>query len=206
MSAAADTPTNSISARAPRGVFVTIQPRIEADGSIVLSDRGWRYARRAAMPIFSALIALVFFIVSPPTRFPHLDLYIAPVFVFMLVYALIQWRASDVVTLDALSGNIRWTARRGIYTRYEAEHPMKDVAIVSCRVQWDQGTSTRRDKWGAPIELGLADTSGVAIVAGRKAMLLKGSHDANEIHAYLDTLPEPLKRLERAEPWLIAIE
>ncbi|MBX3315427.1 MAG: hypothetical protein KF902_01035 [Phycisphaeraceae bacterium] len=199
-------PTQSNAARAPRGVFVTIQPRIEADGSIVLSDRGWRYAARAAMPIFITLIALIFFIASPPTRFPHMDLYIAPVLVIMLVHALIEWRASDVVTLDALSGNIKWIARRGIYTCYYAEHQLKDVAVVSCRVQWDQGKSTRRDKWGQRVELGLADTSGVAIVAGRKAMLLKGSHDANEIHAYIDSLPEPLKRLERAEPWLIAIE
>lgn len=205
MPAHADTPTKSTSARAPRGVFVTIKPRIEGDGSIVLSDRGWRYARRAAMPIFSALIALVFFIVSPPAKFPaHMDLYIAGALVVMLVYAWIMRRASDEVTVDALSGTVKWTAHRGIYTRYYAEHPPKDVAVVSCRVQWDRGES--RNKWGQPIELGLADTSGVAIVAGRKAMLLKGSHDASEIHAYLDALPEPLKRLERAEPWLIAIE
>lgn len=205
MYASLDNPTKSNAARAPRGVFVTIQPRIEPDGSIILSDRGWRYARRAAMPILSALIALVFFIVSPPAKFPaHMDLYIAGALVVMLVYAWIMRRASDEVTLDALSGTVKWIAHRGIYTRYEAEHPLQDVAVVSCRVQWDQGT--RRNRWGQHIELGLADTSGVAIVAGDKAMLLKGSHDANEIHVYLDTLPEPLKRLERAEPWLIAIE
>lgn len=204
MSASLDNPTRSNAARAPRGVFVTIRPRIEADGSIVLSDRGWRYARRAAMPIFGALIALVLFIFSPPSKFPaHMDLYIAGVLVVMLVYALIQWRASDMVTLDALSATVKWVRRRGIHAQY-AEHPMKEVAVVSCRVQWDQGT--RRDKWRQPIDLGLADTSGVAVVAGDKAMLLKGSHDANEIHAYLETLPEPLRQLERFEPWLIAIE
>ncbi|QYK48026.1 MAG: hypothetical protein KF838_14700 [Phycisphaeraceae bacterium] len=204
MSLSTISPTKSNAARAPRGVIVTIRPRIQADDSIVLSDRGWRYARRASMPILSALIALVLFIVSPPSKLPaHMDLYIAGALVVMLVYALIQWRASDMVTLDALSGTVKWVRRRGIHARY-AEYPMNDVAVVSCRVQWDQGT--RRDKWRQPIDLGLADISGVAIVAGDNAMLLKGSHDANEIHAYLDSLPEPLKSLERAEPWLIAIE
>ncbi len=206
MRAHADTPTKSTSARAPRGVFVTIKPRIEDDGSIVLSDRGWRYAVRSAQTTLAAIAASILVIFVPQAKAPAYLEFVAPGFaVVMLAHTLHVLWMSDRVTLDALSGTVKWIRRRGLHARY-TEYPTKDVAIVSCRVQWDQGTSTRRDKWGQPIELGLADTSGVAIVAGRKAMLLKGSHDANEIHAYLDALPEPLKRLERAEPWLIAIE
>ncbi|MCW5767818.1 MAG: hypothetical protein KIT19_03980 [Phycisphaeraceae bacterium] len=197
-------PTQSNAARAPRGVFVTIQPRIEADGSIVLSDRGWRYAVRSAQTTLAAIAASITVIFVPQVKAPWYLEFVAPGFaVVMLARTLHVLWMSDRVTIDALSGTIKWTRRRGLHARY-TEHPMKDVAVVSCRVQWDQGT--RRDKWGQRVELGLADTSGVAIVAGHKAMLLKGSNDPNQIHAYLDTLPEPLKRLERAEPWLIAIE
>lgn len=200
----APTPTKSNPARTPRGVFVTIKPRIEDDGSITLSDRGWRYAVRSAQTTLVAIAASILVIFVPQVKAPAYLEFVAPSFaVVMLAHTLHVLWMSDRVTLDALSGTVKWIRRRGLHARY-TEYPTKDVAIVSCRVQWDQGA--RRDKWRQPIDLGLADTSGVAIVAGRKAMLLKGSHDANEIHAYLDTLPEPLKRLERAEPWLIAIE